>query len=160
MPDTLTVTSSSNSLAAEVLAEALETMAFITAVPADPSADAPLSALMIRMPFRGPFSGVVEMVAAPGLGALLASNLFGSDADPSTTDDRAHDALKELLNITCGLLFRKLATPQAGFDIALPELSDFDVTADWSRFVRRLGVSVLDAEENRVAIRVKVGESA
>ena len=160
MPGTLTVANSSNRLAAEALVEALETMAFITAMPADPGVDAPSSAWVIRMPFRGPFRGVVEMVAPPGLGALLASNLFGPDADPSASLDRSMDALKELLNITCGLLFRKLRTPQAAFDIGLPELCKFDATAEWGPFVSRAGASVLDAEDNLVAIHVKAGGPA
>src|SRR5689334_3895676 len=89
---------------AQSLTDALETMAFVTAEPAPPGAPAPDAALRITLAFSGPLSGVVELIAPDALGTLMVDNIATSPAE--STPQAAEDALKELLNVTCGSMFR------------------------------------------------------
>ncbi len=157
MPDQSEQIASLNSEAGEKLAEAMETMAFVSALPPDDAqVAAPTSAVLLQMKFTGPVSGVVEMVAADQLGQTIAENILPPDPSDPSTAISGDDALKELLNVTCGSLFRNPANQKSGnFDIALPQLTKFDATKDWSRFVESKGTTVLDAEGSLIAIHVK-----
>ncbi|MGC4034285.1 MAG: response regulator [Tepidisphaeraceae bacterium] len=105
---------------AEALAEALETMAFISPelVSLQPS-DVPASdSRLVKIEFRGRESlGSLAIAASPGLGAAIAANL--EDAGLTAADD----ALKELANITCGLLLRMGPEGGLGFVLDPPTLS-------------------------------------
>src|SRR5688572_12521455 len=132
-----------NTLTGPAVAEVVETMAFLCAAPLPDGVPAPAPAeacVKLTMPFTGPVAGVVEIVAPESLGSMMTANLLCSDSEK-------HDALLELLNMTCGLLFRSASVRFNGrFDIALPKLEDFDADASWDAFVSRAGVSFMDIE--------------
>ncbi|MGC3957495.1 MAG: hypothetical protein QM813_05890 [Verrucomicrobiota bacterium] len=62
----------------ETIAEALETMAFVAPMPAD-EPRFPEGALLIRIGFRGPLTGHLELIAPESLGQCIAANILGCD---------------------------------------------------------------------------------
>jgi two-component system chemotaxis response regulator CheY len=102
----------------EALGEALETMAFIT--PRLPSKSEPLPSPdnrhLVRVEFDGHgIHGSLAIAAPPAFGAAMAANC---DNHPSPGE--ADDALKELANVTCGLLLRRRIGGGVGFKLAPP----------------------------------------
>lgn len=97
------------------LAEALETMAFIAVEPAPDNAPAD-DALQVALDFSGLLDGRVSLSAPAALGALIAANLAALEPD-AVSPAQAADALRELANITAGLLLRQLCA-----DHEMPQL--------------------------------------
>jgi len=145
-----------NQRAVDSLAQAMETVGFIVPAAAERPSPGPAHALLVSMPFSGPVSGVVEMVAAEELGTALAANTLTAETDGTPAAQRAEDALKELLNITCGALLCGAGADEGRpFDISLPRLAAFDSALEWQGFIATPGAHVLDADGALVAIRVK-----
>ena len=99
----------------EALGEALETMAFITPQLPGDAADPPLDVRLVLVEFHGHgMNGSLALAAPRKFGALVAGNCDGEEAIT-----QADDALKELANVTCGLLLRKRGGG-AGFEMSPP----------------------------------------
>lgn len=141
-------------LAAEAFARAAETMAFVTAVPLDEPGDAPPDALRVSVRFGGPVAGKLELAAPEAFGAMLAANLLGPDGPPVA--DAAVDTLKELANVTCGVLLPELARRGpigvGRFEMGVPCAGALGGGSAWSDFTA--GGTVLDADGFKVAVRV------
>jgi two-component system, chemotaxis family, chemotaxis protein CheY len=104
----------------EALGEALETMAFMS--PQLPSKLEPPSLpdnrRLVRVDFEGHgIRGSLAIAASPAFGAAVAANC---DNHPSPGE--ADDALKELANVTCGLLLRRRVGGGVGFKLAPPTM--------------------------------------
>jgi hypothetical protein len=140
---------------AEALSESLMTMAFLDAFPAEP-AGAPANPLVIRVPFTGPRRGALEIVTTDALGATLAANMLGMTPDDPDAVQRGRDALKELANVTCGLLLSKLPDPTK------PAMSIPSVRATpahrWDAVSRRPDAISLDVEGLPLAARLRGAE--
>ena len=107
-------------LLAAALAEALETMAFIGVEP--PSDPPPAEALNVTLAFFGPISGQLSLRAPAALGTTIAANLSAVDA-ASVAPAQAADALRELTNVTAGLLLRQVCTTAEMPQLAIPVVS-------------------------------------
>lgn len=149
MPETQAPAIPAVALAAEVLCQALETMAFVSPLPAEKPV-APSGLQRISITFGGCSSGRVELLAPLQLGAVLAGNILGIEASAPEAQHRAPDALKEAMNVTCGLLLARLAADQS-FDMGIPQLADAG-SEDWDAFVQS-GATVLDADGLLLAIQ-------
>jgi hypothetical protein len=102
-------------------------MAFISPEPlaaAQPMAD---DTRIIRVHFKGSDAeGSLAIAASPTLGMAMTGNLDLTEASV------ADDALKELANITCGLMLRMRPGGAAGFQLDPPQM--FDLAAGKSLF--------------------------
>jgi hypothetical protein len=141
-------------IVAQSLADSAETMAFVSLVPAEsPLVPAP-EALLVRIPFTGPFNGSVELLTPEAFGALLAANMLGCEpTDPDATG-RAVDALKELMNVTCGDLLSKIGQA-GGFEMGLPLVEKLTDTSAWQDYLAQYPGAAFDAEGHFVAIRLQ-----
>ena len=54
----------------------------------------------------------------------LAANVLGLDEDDEKVEEKARDALKELLNVSCGNILTELAGTEPVFDLSVPIVSD------------------------------------
>lgn len=104
---------------AEALAEALETMAFISPEMAEGvELIAPEELRVARVAFSGHgFQGSMSLSAPHGFGIAVARSCAVNDAE-----GQADDALKELANVTCGLFLRKRLGGAKGFVLEPPVL--------------------------------------
>jgi hypothetical protein len=146
------------SSAMESLVRAMETMAFTTPTLADPSLNPSPDSFQVSMPFTGPICGAVEMVASEKVGIGLAANILATTPDDPAAQRFAKDALKELLNVTCGLLLPTLVPKGSDafpFQMTLPQLVVFDCQTQWRAFAAASDTCVLDVEGSLIALRVK-----
>ncbi len=139
------------------LVEALETMAFISPLPLEAGGEvppAPAGVRIVEMEFACPAYGAVRLMAGEGFGAALAANLLG--AEPSSPEAAAggDDALRELMNITCGAVIRRFGlAADHRLHMSLPTVQSCAAPDQWARFVAMPGVSVLDADGHVIAFQ-------
>jgi two-component system chemotaxis response regulator CheY len=133
----------------EAFAEALETMAFVS--PELPEKrgmpEFSASARLVRVGFHGQgIKGSLALAAPPEFGSMMAANCggFGGEIE-------ADDALKELANITCGLLLRRRIGGAAGFELAPPVMT---CGADLNRMFSADDSVVLNADGFLIAANV------
>ncbi len=116
-----------------VFAEVAESLAFMFAE--DPEdAGEPLVAedafVQARMEFRGPFSGSLELTVPESMCPEIAANVLGLDPDDELVTSHPYDALKELLNVTCGNVLTAMAGEAPVFDLTVPEVKKLGA-AEW-----------------------------
>jgi len=103
--------------------EVLERYAFMLGGPPKTEGEPVLLAepsWMVTVAFAGARSGAIGMIVPPALARQAAANLYGGE--PAQMDDeRAQDAVKELLNIVCGNYLHQVEGDGPVFDFAAPE---------------------------------------
>jgi CheY-specific phosphatase CheX len=115
-----------------IFGDVLEQMAFMFADPADTAEVEPMieAGLRAHMRFRGPFRGELRLAVPQEMCPVLAQNMLGVGPEDERVMDRARDALKEVLNVTCGGVLTELAGDEPVFDLTVPEIDEI-VTEDW-----------------------------
>jgi hypothetical protein len=148
MPDT------PNTAALEQLVEAMETMAFISPLPAADDAPAPPAPRLVEMEFACPSYGAVRLVTGEAFGQMLAANLLGVEPSSQEALAGADDALRELMNITCGAVIRRfgLAADQR-LHMSLPTVQPMESARQWTQFLAMPGVQVLYADGQTIAFQ-------
>lgn len=140
----------------EALTQALETSAFLTVMPSREQPDPPQRFFQVQMHFKGPACGTLQIVAGFELGRILAQNIMGAE---STDDDIAIDVIKELANVTCGLLLPMLVSSEDDlFDVTLPEVQEFKDSEQWESLTRQNGAIILDVEGLPILVSLTTGQ--
>lgn len=138
------------------LAQALETMAFLTIMPLEEDTAAPEKTISAEISFTGPKNGTIQILAGLDLCRILAENI---GALTEVNDETCYDALKELSNVTCGLLLPMLASSQTDvFDVTVPAVKTGDDSPRWDEFVERPNSCILNIEGFLVATRLIMKE--
>ncbi len=136
----------------EGLIHALETMAFLTAMPMEDDLPVPAETILAEMDFMGPRSGSIQIIAGLEFGKVLAENIGNLD-EPCRED--ACDALKELSNVTCGLFLPRLTSTTAeSFTVSVPRLQTCDNSSQWHDFVADRNNIVSNVEGHMVGTRL------
>jgi hypothetical protein len=137
-------------------------------VPEPPDATDSVEAVA-GVPFWGPVSGRLEVVAAGGLLPALAANMLGEDAPPSRETQR--DALGEVANVICGNALPAIAGAAAVFRLGPPQVIDGAPRADagrggaskgagWGAEAEALEAAVhLTLDAGRASVRLFLAES-
>ena len=110
----------------EVFCEVLEKLAFMFAEPASNSA-LPCEvekSVEASMSFTGAMQGKCLLMVPEALCPEIAANILGLDSDDELATLRAQDALKELLNVTCGRILTALAGTEPVFDLTVPVIME------------------------------------
>jgi len=114
-----------NSTLIAVFTDVLEQLAFMFAEP--PENETPHLAaggiVQATMGFKGPFDGTLDLVVPRAMCEELAANVLGLEPDDEMVTHAPFDALKELLNVTCGNLLTALAGEEPIFDLTIPEVA-------------------------------------
>ncbi len=138
------------------LAQSLETMAFLTTMPLEEDMPAPKKAIWAEISFTGPKNGTIQILAGLDFCRILAENIC---ALIEVSDETCYDALKELSNVTCGLLLPILASSQADvFDVTVPAVKTGDDSPGWDEFVEQPNSYILNIEGFLVATRLIMKE--
>ena len=136
----------------QALSEALETMAFITPLPPDDASPPSGPVVLSRIEYRGAANGALELACSQAFGAMLVANLLGCPADGPDVNQRAADALRELINVTCGTILRRSDAIATGVvEMGVPTQGAFD-REDWNTFIAA-GAIVMDADGHKLALR-------
>jgi CheY-specific phosphatase CheX len=134
------------------LAQALETMAFLTIMPLEEDIAPPEKVVLAEISFTGPKNGTIQILAGVDFCRILAENI---GALTEVSDETCYDALKELSNVTSGLLLPILAYSKADvFDITIPTIKKGDDSPKWNVFVEQPKTSILNIEGYLVATRL------
>jgi len=106
----------------------LEQLAFMFAEPAGRDAFASQEGewLILSIGFSGPLVGALQLVVPPRLCIALAANMLGMDDDDDAAGDKGLDAMKEVLNVTCGNILTELAGTDPVFTLTIPEVKPLD----------------------------------
>jgi hypothetical protein len=136
------------------LSEALEKMAFLALLPLDDEAVEPTETILTEMRFTGPHNGILEILAGPDFGAVLAENI---GAVCEVNDEICCDALKELVNVTCGLLLPLLVgSSQEVFDVTVPKTVKGQAVPTWQEFINNTNTYVHNVEGQLIATRLTI----
>ena len=76
------------------------------------------------MAFTGSIQGWVNLMVPDELAKELASNIIGKEIDKNISQKHLNDALKEVLNVTCGNLLSAVVGTKPVFDAATPTLTE------------------------------------
>lgn len=134
------------------LAQALETMAFLTIIPPEEDMAAPEQTILAEISFTGPKNGTIQILSGLDLCRILAENI---GALTEVNDETCYDALRELSNVTCGLLLPVLACTKADvFDLTIPTIKNGDDSSKWNEFVEQPNSYILNIEGYLLATRL------
>jgi two-component system chemotaxis response regulator CheY len=136
----------------EALTEALEVMAFLTAMPMEEDLTVPEETILAEIDFMGARNGSIQIIAGLDFSRILAENIGNLD-DPGR--EEACDALQELSNVTCGLFLPILTSTTAeSFAITVPRIQTCDNSSQWYEFIADQNSVVSNIEGYMVATRL------
>lgn len=78
---------------------------------------------LVQMSFNGPVCGRLELIVSQATCRQIAANFMGMEIDDEAIDQYCDDAVKELLNVTCGNILTELVGTEPVFDLTVPVLS-------------------------------------
>ena len=136
-----------------VFCDILERVAFLFADPAkkDEIEGACENYLCANLIFAGPEKGSVSLVVPNSLSKEIAANVLGLEPDDDLVREGAGDALKELLNVTCGHILTSLLGTKMVFDLSAPEMEVYDESA-WREMLRAPNTVGVLVEESPVLL--------
>ena len=144
----------------QVFTEVLEQLAFMFAEPPEdsPPALGGNGIVQVSMEFHGPFNGEIELVVPRDICEELAANVLGLDPEDEMVTQAPFDALKELLNVTCGNVLTTLAGDVPVFDLTIPEIKELD-KALWKELEQRPGSVFYIVDDFPVLLHLQTEET-
>lgn len=143
-----------SNLLTDAMSQALETMAFLTIMPLEDDLVVPEETLLAEISFAGPKRGTIQILAGSDFSQTLAENMGALD---EADEKSCYDALKELANVTCGLLLPQVASsPVDVFDVTVPAVKSDDNSPQWDEFVAEQNSCILNIEGYMVAAKLIV----
>ena len=100
--------------------DVIEKMAFMFVEEAEDDEKEADGALKAEMQFSGAYGGSVIIAVSHETANELASNVLGVDPDDENIEELRNDALRELLNVTCGNLLTAHYGEEPVFDLSVP----------------------------------------
>lgn len=144
------IVSEAKTIVTQSVAQALERMAFLDVLPCLETPPAPDRIRLAEIRFSGSVDGSIQIMAGLDFARELAGNMGLLD---QPTETQCVDALRELVNITCGLVLPLLATPETDvFNVSIPHVQSADESRNWNQWIRREEVAVLDVVGHPVAV--------
>lgn len=101
----------------------LEKMAFVFAEPMHPPVEPPAgsdSYTLVSMRFGGVLHGSMDLALPDSVCAEIAANMVGCGEQAADSPGQTVDAVKEVLNVTCGQILTDLAGERPMFDLSIP----------------------------------------
>lgn len=145
---------------ARVFNEVLEQLAFMFVDDPDGDGpDEPLPLAVATMQFNGPRSGTLSLAVPRDMAPALAANVLGLDLEDGLIAQAPYDALKELLNVTCGNLLTTIAGDEPVFDLTVPEIEELPADA-WDELHARPNTVYCVVEDFHVLLHLAMGDDA
>jgi chemotaxis protein CheY-P-specific phosphatase CheC len=141
-------------LLATVFSQVAENLAFMFIdTPEDEDFDLGVTKFVrASMRFHGPFAGRLAIAVPEAMCPEIAANVLGLDPGDELVTNQPYDALKELLNVTCGNLLTAVAGDDPVFDLTVPEVEPLNRDA-WDAFKEEAGVVSFVVEDKPVLLR-------
>ncbi len=145
----------------KVFTSVLEQLAFMFAEP--PESESPdlgtAGIVQVSMSFHGPFHGTMDLTVPRSMCEELAANVLGLDPDDEMVTRSPFDALKELLNITCGNVLTTLAGDTPVFDLSIPATEQLDAAA-WDDLRTRSTTAYCLVDDFPVLLHMETSETS
>lgn len=153
------MTENHKDLLCRVFAEVLEQMAFMfaDAVEADEPPSPPASPLLAHMTFRGAMAGKLSLAVTAEMCPEIAANLLGTEPEDAVDPKISRDALKELLNVTCGHVLTALAGDKPVFDLTVPQVEELPEEA-WTAMATAAETAALLVDDRPVLLSIELAE--
>lgn len=141
----------------EALTEVLERMAFMFAEETTREELPPLEgpAWLAYMSFKGHGAGTIRLWVPANLCPEMAANVLGLEPDDELCQERGADALKELLNVTCGKLLTDLYGEKFVFDLLPPVTEALDADG-WAKALEDENNAAFVVEDRPVLIAIQL----
>lgn len=148
-------TADTSMIVLEALSTALERMAFVSLMPLEEPPAEINQPVNVTIRFGGPVTGTIRITTSRQLGLVLAANVLGVEPDDPEAAKNASDALKEMANVTCGVLMPML-NPEARerAEMHVPQIEDA-TPEEWSDALKMPGAALVDADGVPLAIQLK-----
>ncbi|MBO8130571.1 MAG: chemotaxis protein CheX [Candidatus Marinimicrobia bacterium] len=91
------------------------------------------SFLLAFMTFKGEGRGKLSLIVPEKMCPEIAANFLGVEPDDEKVSSCAEDALKEILNVTCGHVLTDLKGKKAVFDLTVPQIKRIK-KKDWNSY--------------------------
>ena len=141
----------------ESISQALEKIAFLEVTPPEDECDTPQDIIVAEIGFVGHVSGRIQIASEREFVTAFAENMCGME---DLTDEQYDDALKELTNITCGLVLPMLAESQKEeFDMTVPCLTTLS-PPKWKDFVAEDDTVLLEVEGHLICVKLETNKTA
>ena len=88
--------------------------------PAEETPEYPGDTIRASMRFIGPSQGMLALAVPREICPQIAANVIGLEPDDEKVNTHAEDAIKELLNVTCGQVLTTMAGDEPVFDLTVP----------------------------------------
>ena len=134
----------------------LEQMAFMFADPCEPEEllEEPGECFQVKMDYLGPRKGTVMVTTQANLGKEVGSNMLGVDLE-EMTETMVGDALKELLNMSCGQFLTSYFGSEPVFDLTVPEITKID-EVQWLEIAESRDSCLYEVDEYQMVVSVKI----
>lgn len=144
-----------------VFTDILEQMAFMFGDKASPDdfRETAEPMLQAQMTYRGNLCGSLSLAVPEAMCPELAANLLGTEPEEAGERHIYIDALKELLNVTCGNVLTAMAGEEPVFDLTVPEVTELSDAMRDTMLNDETTVYLL-VDEYPAALRLTVEESA
>ncbi len=141
---------------AESLQSVIEKMVFMItdALDDDELDTGAVDLLRAEMEFSGSRSGKAVLAAQSDLCAEIAENILGIDHD-DVDQSSLEDALREILNMTCGQYLTSRWGEEQVFDLTVPGVTTID-TEQWTELAQDEQSVVIDAEGYQMVAAVYI----
>jgi len=145
----------------DVFCEMIGKLAFMFGEPVDKSELAQTAAeyTMTSMEFSGAMEGQLALVVPEEMCAAIAANVLGVEPEEALEPARASDAIKEVLNVTCGHVVTAMAGERPVFRMSVPTLSSLDA-GGWLAFRDLPGTVGIMVDEFPVLLRLLMGAAS
>jgi two-component system chemotaxis response regulator CheY len=142
----------------EVFSDVMERMAFTFPQPiARDKLDTRDDVVLVHMAFSGAMRGDIQLALTRDGCREIAANILGVPADDPQAEDGAEEALKEMLNVTCGRILTSLAGDEPVFDLSIPEQLAAG-SGDWQRLSSHQDTMAFLIEDQPALLRLLVHE--
>jgi hypothetical protein len=140
----------------EVIAAALERMAFVSIEPVEGHPPLPADPILIRVPLWLPQKAAVEMIAPRSFGTLIAANAMAVGPERTISPRESEDALSELLNILASaMLLSSVETVSANQIVkGVPEVTLLKNDDSWNDFIADERTVLFSGDGHIVACRL------
>ena len=135
------------------VSQALEKIAFLEVMPPVEEMTDPADVIVAEIDFAGHVSGRIQIASEKEFVQTFAENMCGME---DLTEEQYNDAMKELANITCGLVLPMLAeSEKEEFNMDVPYLTTLS-PPKWQDFVAENDTVLLEVEGHPVCVKLEL----
>jgi len=140
-----------------VFCDVLEKLAYLFAEPIStkhvPSSEG--RCIQVTIAFNGPLEGVLSLAVPELVCEELAASILGLEPEDPLSRQHGCDALKEVLNVTCGHLLTSIEGVEPVFHVSPPELTELDQKG-WASYLTDSDTNGFLVEEKPVLLRMSL----